>query len=80
VAIVVRAENISITSGGGSPRAGFFWKGVVRDDVFCGARRNLVIDTGEQEIFATISPLTKVTRGQNLMLDAPLEATWAVAV
>jgi iron(III) transport system ATP-binding protein len=79
VAIVVRAENISITSGG-SPRAGFFWNGVVRDDVFCGARRNLVIDTGEQEIFATISPLTKVTKGQNMMLDAPLEATWAVAV
>jgi iron(III) transport system ATP-binding protein len=77
VTVMVRPESLRVGDAPAPGRA-LNWTGQVRQSIFRGSHRSIVIDTQAHALNAETSPLDNPPIGSAVTVSAPAEAAWAL--
>lgn len=77
VTVMVRPENLRLGNSA-SADGSLTWSGRVRQSIFRGTHRSIVVETDADAINAETSPLANPAIGSAVTISAPLEAAWAL--
>ncbi len=80
-AVMVRPENMRLVSGGQGPSAtGMAWKGIVKESIYRGAHRSVMLDTPAGNLNIDLTALENPAVGANVDVFAAENSAWAVPV